>query len=418
MAPYSIFEKGGNNGLVPTPESSATASQYLNAEGTWTIPPNTTYSNMVGATASAAGKAGLVPAPSVGITSKYLRSDGTWATPPNTTYSDMIGASTSADGAHGLVPKPTKGTANRYLRSDGTWSIPPDNNTEYSNFTGAKNGYAGASGLVPAPGVNTEDSYFLKANGTWAVPPDTTYNDFTGATTNAKGVHGLVPAPTQNTTLSYLKSTGNWDSVLTALDTTDNDNKLVTNKGIRDGITNATNGLVNNVTQDSKTPNSFKVSFKSGSDKTITINNVTHATSADLATTATSADKATKLTNARKIGAVSFNGEKDITFKDIGFVEYKHYYGINWDGTEDGAAEDWYLRPPQSSKNTPTSKDSGFLPLIEGSLGNGHSSLGKSDWYFKNSYVDNSYVNQVNFDNGSASIQYDATNKCINFVFA
>lgn len=49
---------------------------------------NTTYSNMSGATSSAAGKAGLVPAPAAGAATRYLRSDGTWAVPPdtNTTY--------------------------------------------------------------------------------------------------------------------------------------------------------------------------------------------------------------------------------------------------------------------------------------------------------------------------------------------
>ena len=48
---------------------------------------NTTYSNMTGATASAAGKAGLVPAPAAGAQAKYLRGDGTWQVPTNTTYS-------------------------------------------------------------------------------------------------------------------------------------------------------------------------------------------------------------------------------------------------------------------------------------------------------------------------------------------
>lgn len=51
---------------------------------------DTTYSAMKGATSSAAGAAGLVPAPAVGSqTTKYLRADGTWQTPPdtNTTYS-------------------------------------------------------------------------------------------------------------------------------------------------------------------------------------------------------------------------------------------------------------------------------------------------------------------------------------------
>lgn len=42
---------------------------------------DTTYANMTAATASAAGKAGLVPAPTAGAQTKYLRGDGTWQTP-------------------------------------------------------------------------------------------------------------------------------------------------------------------------------------------------------------------------------------------------------------------------------------------------------------------------------------------------
>ena len=41
---------------------------------------------MTGATTSAAGKTGLVPAPAAGSATRYLRSDGTWQVPPNTTY--------------------------------------------------------------------------------------------------------------------------------------------------------------------------------------------------------------------------------------------------------------------------------------------------------------------------------------------
>ena len=67
-----------------------------------------------------------------GSTSQFMRGDGTWATPPNTTYSAMKGASSSAAGKAGLVPAPAAGAANRYLRSDGTWSVPPDTNTTYT----------------------------------------------------------------------------------------------------------------------------------------------------------------------------------------------------------------------------------------------------------------------------------------------
>ena len=45
---------------------------------------DTTYSAMTAATADAAGKSGLVPAPAAGNQSKFLRGDGSWQTPANT----------------------------------------------------------------------------------------------------------------------------------------------------------------------------------------------------------------------------------------------------------------------------------------------------------------------------------------------
>ena len=62
----------------------------------------------------------------------------------NTTYSNMKGATASADGAAGLVPAPTKGNQTKYLRADGTWQTPPDTNTTYSNAT------TSAAGLMSA----------------------------------------------------------------------------------------------------------------------------------------------------------------------------------------------------------------------------------------------------------------------------
>ena len=87
---------------------------------------NTTYSNMTAATASAAGKAGLVPAPAAGKQGQFLRGDGTWATPTNTTYTAMVGATADADGESGLVPKPTAGNQAKFLKADGTWATPGD----------------------------------------------------------------------------------------------------------------------------------------------------------------------------------------------------------------------------------------------------------------------------------------------------
>lgn len=43
-------------------------------------------------------------------------------TDTNTTYSPMTGASASASGTQGLVPAPGKGKQNSFLRGDGTWA--------------------------------------------------------------------------------------------------------------------------------------------------------------------------------------------------------------------------------------------------------------------------------------------------------
>ena len=76
------------NKHIPSGGSSGQILRW-SADGTavWGEDNNTTYSNMTAATASAAGKAGLVPAPAAGAQAKYLRGDGTWQTPTNTTYS-------------------------------------------------------------------------------------------------------------------------------------------------------------------------------------------------------------------------------------------------------------------------------------------------------------------------------------------
>ena len=105
----------------------SSGNAYVNVPWTDT---NTTYSNMGAATSSAAGKAGLVPAPAAGAQGKYLRGDGTWQTPPNTTYGNMGGATSSAAGKSGLVPAPAAGKQASFLRGDGTWVVPT--NTTYA----------------------------------------------------------------------------------------------------------------------------------------------------------------------------------------------------------------------------------------------------------------------------------------------
>lgn len=108
--------------------------------------------------------------PSGGAAGQFLKwsADGTavWAADNNTTYSNFTGATTSAAGGSGLVPAPATGSANRYLRSDGTWQIPPDNNT-WNALKGATSDAAGSAGYVAAP-AKGQQGYFLRGDATWA----------------------------------------------------------------------------------------------------------------------------------------------------------------------------------------------------------------------------------------------------------
>lgn len=108
--------------------------------------------------------------PSGGAAGQFLKwsADGTavWAADNNTTYSNFTGATTSAAGGSGLVPAPATGSANRYLRSDGTWQVPPDNNT-WNALKGATSNAAGSAGYVAAP-AKGQQGYFLRGDATWA----------------------------------------------------------------------------------------------------------------------------------------------------------------------------------------------------------------------------------------------------------
>lgn len=165
---------------------------YVNVPWTDT---NTTYTNMGAASASAAGKAGLVPAPAAGAQGMYLRGDGTWQTPPNTTYSNMGGATSSAAGSAGLVPAPAAGKQASFLRGDGTWVVPTNTTYGLASTT--------ANGLLRQ--LNGSTSSFMRGDGTWATPPNTTYavaNESTNglmAAADKKTVNRLIGVNTVTT---------------------------------------------------------------------------------------------------------------------------------------------------------------------------------------------------------------------------
>lgn len=69
---------------------------------------NTTYSNMTAATSSAAGKAGLVPAPAAGKQASFLRGDGTWATPSTSGITLSSNVTVTASTQAAVTPSTTR----------------------------------------------------------------------------------------------------------------------------------------------------------------------------------------------------------------------------------------------------------------------------------------------------------------------
>lgn len=70
-----------------------------------------------------------------------------------------------------------------------------DNNTTYSTFKGATSSEAGSTGLVPAPSSGKTELY-LKSNGTWGTPTNTTYSSL-------KNPYAFSVSANGGTALSY-----------------------------------------------------------------------------------------------------------------------------------------------------------------------------------------------------------------------
>ena len=117
---------------------------------------------MTGATSSAAGASGLVPAPASGDDTKYLKGDGSWG---EIVADPFTGATSSTAGTIGMVPAPSAGDQAKYLKADGTWGT-----VIADPFTGATSSSAGTTGMVPAPAAG-DQMRVLTGGGTWEASP-------------------------------------------------------------------------------------------------------------------------------------------------------------------------------------------------------------------------------------------------------
>lgn len=141
-------------------------------------------------------------------------------------------------------------------------SVPADalfTDHTYGNMKGATSSSAGSAGLVPAPNIG-EQLKFLRADGAWVIPTNTTYSVGTS---------------------SYLGITKLYTETGSATDGTMTQN----------AITTALNG---------KSPTSHTHNYAGSSSA------------------GGNANAAVKLANARKIGSASFDGTADITLSQMG----------------------------------------------------------------------------------------------------
>lgn len=133
----------------------------------------------------------------------------------NTTYSAMKGATSSAAGTAGLAPAPSAGASNRYLRSDGTWAVPPDTNTTYGNATTSSAGLMTAAMVSKLNGIDDNaNNYSLPAAtssvlGGVKIGSNITASSGTISLTKANVVAALgYTPPTTDTNTTYTAGTG------------------------------------------------------------------------------------------------------------------------------------------------------------------------------------------------------------------
>lgn len=247
---YSTFVKSGSGakaGLVPAPSTTAGTTKYLREDGTWTAPPNTTYS---AATQSAQGLMsaadktkldGIATGANKTTVDSALSSTSTNPVQNkvvNTAISNLntlvgdTSVSTQITNAmkNAITGMSVSGKTITYTKGDGTSGTitTQDTNTTYSNMTGATSSAAGQAGLVPAPAAGKQTS-FLRGDGTWVVPTNTTYS---AATTSAAGLMSAA----DKTKLDGIATGANKITVDSALSSTSTN--PVQNKAVQAAISN------------------------------------------------------------------------------------------------------------------------------------------------------------------------------------
>ena len=156
---------------------------------------DTTYSAFTGATTTAAGTSGLVPAPTSGQSTRYLCSTGEWSIPTGTIYNGSTAISvkpSTTDGEYniylvalfpGTTSQSVGPSASGTINFGSAFNVPYITIDQYGRITALANrsmilsvalASSSAPGLCPKLDSG-HPSYYLNANGTWSAPRGRVY---------------------------------------------------------------------------------------------------------------------------------------------------------------------------------------------------------------------------------------------------
>ena len=224
------------------------------ADGKTISATDTTYTHFTGATASADGTQGLVPAPVVGDQTKFLAGDGTWQTVQGGSTQTIFYMNASESGSTRHLYKASNMTGLATMQDiidaneDGQVIVRISTSVDPSTYSDMylQNAYVATGDYqmifldnqyyYSFDSTQTSDNTFqfaksevqrkltagtnIQINGNTISATDTTYSDFTGASSLADGAHGLVPAPLIGDEDKYLKGDGTWGTVQAGSNTT------------------------------------------------------------------------------------------------------------------------------------------------------------------------------------------------------
>lgn len=180
------YTKSGKNYPVELSNEQA----YVNVP--W---EDTTYSVFTGATTTAAGTSGLVPAPTSGQSTRYLCSDGEWSIPTGSIYKGSTAISvkpSTTDGEYniylvalfpGTTSQSVGPSASGTIDFGSAFNVPYITIDQYGRITALANRsmiLSGALASSSAPGLcpkldSSHPSYYLNANGSWSLPRGRVY---------------------------------------------------------------------------------------------------------------------------------------------------------------------------------------------------------------------------------------------------